>query len=66
MYQRLIVFLCLMLFAFNSLHAQDSISKANLAQKPLANAPFQKIDSIQNQLDSHQDENRIFLQKQNR
>jgi hypothetical protein len=50
MYQRLIVFLCLMLFAFNSLHAQDSISKANLAQQSLVNAPFQKIDSIQIQL----------------
>jgi len=50
MYQRLIVFLSLMLFAFNSLHAQDSIRKANLAQQPLVNAPFQKIDSLQIQL----------------
>ena len=50
MYQRLIVFLCLMLFVFYTLHAQDSISKANLAQQALVNAPFQKIDSVQIQL----------------
>ena len=50
MYQRLIVFLCLMLFVFDTLHAQDSISKDNLAQQALVNAPFQKIDSVQIQL----------------
>ena len=50
MYQRLIVFLCLMLFVATTLHAQDSMSKANLAQQPLVNAPFQKFDNIQIQL----------------
>ena len=50
MYQRLTFFLCLMLFVLNTLYAQDSISKANLAQQPLVNAPFQKIDPNQIQL----------------
>jgi hypothetical protein len=50
MYQRLIVFLCLMLFVFDTLYAQDSINKASVAEHSFINAPFQKFDTIQIQL----------------